>query len=174
MWWNCIITVLWFWQLCANVQTYKPAADKMYVWHGSSCTQGKNHLWLKKFALTLKAAIFRPGTHEHWIYMRSTHVLSNGRWVSVHMSVALRAFASFEMHVIQVVCPFYLVLQIIKKGNRSRRWRVHPINSEQHIHDQFYTLYRSLREYSDKFFNYFRMSATSFNELVSHKELCNA
>jgi hypothetical protein len=97
-----------------------------------------------------------------------------GCWVSVQMRIALRAFASFEMHVIQVVWPFYLVLRIIKKKNRSSRWRVHPVNSERYIQGQFYTLYCRLREDSDKFFNYFRMSAASFDELLCHKELCNA
>jgi hypothetical protein len=55
------------------------------------------------------------------MYVRSKHVLSNGRWVPVQTSVALRAFVCFKMHVIQVVWPFYLVLRIIKKRNQPRR-----------------------------------------------------
>jgi hypothetical protein len=51
---------------------------------------------------------------------------------------------------------------------------VHPINSERlYIHGQSYTLYPRLKEDSDKFFNYFRKSAASFDELLGHKELCN-
>jgi hypothetical protein len=68
------------------------------------------------YYITLK---LRPGTHERWIYVCATHVLSNGCWVFVQTSVALRVFASFKMHAIQVIWPIYLVLQIIKK-NRSR------------------------------------------------------
>jgi hypothetical protein len=80
----------------------------------------------------------RPGTHERWIYMRARHVLSNACWVSVQTSVALRACACFKMHAIQAIWPFYLVLQIIKKNNHSRRWRVHPndifmVNSTHYI-----------------------------------------
>jgi hypothetical protein len=54
------------------------------------------------------------------MYVCTMHVLSNGRWTSVETSIALRAFVCFKMYVIQVVWPFYLVLRIIKKRNRSR------------------------------------------------------
>jgi hypothetical protein len=72
-----------------------------------------------QFSLANVIAV-RPETHERWIYLRATHVLSNGRWVSVQTSVGLRAFVGFKVHVIKVVWPFYLVLRIIKKRNRTR------------------------------------------------------
>jgi hypothetical protein len=107
------------------------------------------------------------GHNERWMHVRATHVISNGRWVSSQTSVALRAFVSFKMHVIKVVWPFYLALRIFKKRNRS-------INSKRYIHGQCYTLYPPLREYSNKFCNYFRKSPASFDEFLCHKELCNA
>jgi hypothetical protein len=85
-----------------------------------------------KYGDDLLDSPLRPETHE--------------RWLSVQTNVALRAFASFKMDVIQVVSLSYLILRIIRKKNRSRRWWVHPINSERHIHGQFYTLYPRLRE----------------------------
>jgi hypothetical protein len=75
---------------------------------------------------------------------------------------------SCTMDVIEVASLSYLVLRMIKKRHHSRRWRVHPINSERYLRGQFYTLYPRLREDSNKFFNYFCMSAAPFDELLFH------
>lgn len=59
----------------------------------------------------------------------------------------------------------YLAYKVIKK-KRRRRWSVHPINSVRYVEGVFHNLYRKLREDDDKFFNYFRMSQKSFDELA--------
>ncbi|KAJ8890891.1 hypothetical protein PR048_010400 [Dryococelus australis] len=51
-------------------------------------------------------------------------------------------------------------------NRRKRRWSVHPINSARYVDGAFRNLYGTLREDSDKFFNYLRMSITSFDEFV--------
>ncbi|CAI6357997.1 unnamed protein product [Macrosiphum euphorbiae] len=67
----------------------------------------------------------------------------------------------------------YTALKIIREKKRvQRKWWVHPINSERLLHGDFYTLYSRLRADDVSFFNYFRMSLTSFDELfakIKHK-----
>lgn len=61
-----------------------------------------------------------------------------------------------------------LVLLLRKKRCRKRRstW-VHPILQSRGQYGMFHTLYPQLRDDGDKFFNYFRMSMTSFDELTN-------
>lgn len=49
---------------------------------------------------------------------------------------------------------------------QDRRYWVHPINSNREEFGQFDAFYDSIRRYPDKFFEYFRMSITSFDELL--------
>ncbi|KAF0715374.1 DDE Tnp4 domain-containing protein, partial [Aphis craccivora] len=46
------------------------------------------------------------------------------------------------------------------------KYWVHPINHDREELNQFDTFYTNLRLYSDKFFEYYRMSKTSFDELL--------
>jgi len=48
----------------------------------------------------------------------------------------------------------------------DRRYWVHPINSHRESSGQFNTFYENVRCYPDKFFEYYRMSTTSFDELL--------
>ena len=45
--------------------------------------------------------------------------------------------------------------------------KYHPINPRRYRHKHFYTLCKPLREYPLKFFIYFRMLVSSFDELLS-------
>ncbi|KAG8292395.1 hypothetical protein J6590_041508 [Homalodisca vitripennis] len=49
---------------------------------------------------------------------------------------------------------------------RKRRCSVHPINNARYSDGAYRNLYGLLREHDDKFFNYMRMSISSFDELV--------
>ncbi|CAH1980922.1 unnamed protein product [Acanthoscelides obtectus] len=51
-----------------------------------------------------------------------------------------------------------------RRGNNRLIW-VHPINKMRQKVGTFYTLFEQLRNDDTKFFNYFRMSITSFDEL---------
>jgi len=62
----------------------------------------------------------------------------------------------------------YSAIQVLRKRKRvNRRWWVHPINSERLLNGAFYNLYNLLRADNAKFFNYFRMSQSTFDELFS-------
>lgn len=59
---------------------------------------------------------------------------------------------------------------------------VHPILNDRMTHSMFVTLYPKLRQHEKKFFNYFRMSVKSFDDLLllikedlsPRKKLCPA
>lgn len=65
-----------------------------------------------------------------------------------------------------------VVLLIKRRREKKKRLWVHPINSARHLKGAFITLYSNLREDERKFFNYFRMSIKSFDEL--HHKLENS
>jgi hypothetical protein len=49
----------------------------------------------------------------------------------------------------------------------NRKWWVHPINSERLLNGAFYNLYNLLRADNAKFFNNFRTSQNTFDELFN-------
>ncbi|KAL4112954.1 hypothetical protein QTP88_016666 [Uroleucon formosanum] len=62
----------------------------------------------------------------------------------------------------------YSAIRVLRKKKRAnRRWWVHPINSERLLSGTFYNLYNMLRADNEKFFNYFRMSQSTFDELFN-------
>ena len=56
-----------------------------------------------------------------------------------------------------------------RKRRRNRLHWVHPIIQKREEFGAFYTLFGELRDDANKFFNYFRMSVSSFNEM--HRRL---
>jgi hypothetical protein len=62
-------------------------------------------------------------------------------------------------------CVIYFVYRRIA-GKRRKSWAVHPINSAKFVDGAFRNLYEKLRDVKDKFFNDFRMSIASFDELM--------
>lgn len=64
---------------------------------------------------------------------------------------------------IELVCVA-LALDTSKKRKRVH-W-VHPLNSHRLSLGEFNCLYSNIRQHPDRFFNYYRMSVKSFDELV--------
>jgi hypothetical protein len=60
----------------------------------------------------------------------------------------------------------FLVCEYLE-GKKSRKCRVHSISAVRYRNGHFYTLYTPLRDDLAKFFNYFRMRASSFDGLLS-------
>ncbi|KAK0170576.1 hypothetical protein PV328_008413 [Microctonus aethiopoides] len=73
----------------------------------------------------------------------------------------------FKMNDQELITFAYLVNSYLKEKNKPEKklW-VHPINSARHQYGHYHTLYKELRKDKMKFFNYFRMSTTSFDELL--------
>lgn len=59
----------------------------------------------------------------------------------------------------------FLLSQPRKK--RKRRYWIHPLNTKRLQQSQFYILHNKLRAHPEKFFDYYRMSINSFNELLN-------
>lgn len=61
-------------------------------------------------------------------------------------------------------------LLLTQKGNR--RWNVHPINKKRTRRGEFYHLYCQLKNYPDRYFDYLRMTQSTFSyilELIESK-----
>lgn len=67
------------------------------------------------------------------------------------------------------ICALWLLHRRRKRVTRNRLFWVHPINQRREEVGLFYTLFEDLRNDQNKFFNYFRMSIPSFDEL--HRKL---
>lgn len=71
----------------------------------------------------------------------------------------------------KVVAAAYLYEKMAQKGKkRRRRFSVHPLNIQRELKGAFVTLYADLREDESKFFNYFRISRKTFDELFGKVE----
>ena len=57
----------------------------------------------------------------------------------------------------------------LKRRKRSRNW-VHEFNEERISLGEFYHLYRDVRLYHDKFYNYLRMTKNTFDMLLEKLE----
>ena len=54
---------------------------------------------------------------------------------------------------------------LLKEPNRRKHW-VHPFNAEGETNKRFAKFYENIRKYDEKFFEYYRMSKPSFDELL--------
>lgn len=69
------------------------------------------------------------------------------------------------MDDIETCCIIAMLLRAKSKRRKHRYW-VHPITSQRFIKGQFYKLFQDLCEHPEKFFQYYRMSKSSFDELL--------
>jgi len=86
--------------------------------------------------------------------------------------VSYRLFAVQDVGVMdsnEFVTFSYLTYLYLRNQQRRQFW-VHPINSERQSHGHYFQSYKQLRKDNVKFFNYFRMSISSFDELLSYLE----
>jgi hypothetical protein len=56
----------------------------------------------------------------------------------------------------------------LKKKKRKHKFWTHPLLNAKQERGVFYTTFNGLRNDESKFFNYFRMSIVSFDELLQH------
>lgn len=49
----------------------------------------------------------------------------------------------------------------------NRRYWVHPLLQVRYVEGAFYTIFEKVRQHEEKFFNYFRMSVSTFDYLVA-------
>ena len=81
------------------------------------------------------------------------------------MAFLLPAFST-KMDVVQIGCVAHLCLELISsQKRRKRRWWTHPAISNRLSTGQFHIMFGTHRKFPEKFFVYYRMSTTSFDEL---------
>ncbi|XP_025191023.1 uncharacterized protein LOC112591422 [Melanaphis sacchari] len=67
----------------------------------------------------------------------------------------------------QTVCLVYILYKKKQKKQTNKRFWVHTLNMKRPREDQFHLTFMSLRSYSNEFKKYYRMSISSFDELLS-------
>lgn len=71
------------------------------------------------------------------------------------------------MDEIDAVCLWAVHRRIRRRRQKEeRKYWVHPILKTRLSSSQYITLYPKLKDHDEKFFNYFRMSIKSFDELL--------
>lgn len=70
------------------------------------------------------------------------------------------------MNFIELACVALFLARSKRNKTYQRRYWVHPIVSQRLLKGQFHKIYLDLRNHPQKFFNYFRMSVVSFDELL--------
>lgn len=70
------------------------------------------------------------------------------------------------MDVADVICLWILYRRRLRRRQKARKYWVHPILQNRLTSSLYITLYPSLRNYEPKFFNYFRTSIQSFDDLL--------
>lgn len=66
-----------------------------------------------------------------------------------------------------IILTVWFLYGKIKRNRARRRYWVQPYLQTRSLNGSFVQNYRDLRKYEDKFFNYTRMSTTSFDYLLS-------
>lgn len=61
-----------------------------------------------------------------------------------------------------------IVYYLSKKRKAKKRYWIHPLLLERHSKGLFKNYFKDLRNYSDRFFNYTRMSVQSFDNLLEN------
>ena len=54
---------------------------------------------------------------------------------------------------------------LLKEPTRRRHW-VHPFHAQRKTSEKFEKFYGNIRKYDEKFFDYYRMTRASFDELL--------
>ncbi|GBO09216.1 hypothetical protein AVEN_191809-1 [Araneus ventricosus] len=75
---------------------------------------------------------------------------------------------SINKNAVNTLSPLLVVRR--RRRRRQRKYWVHPIVSERTIKGKFALLHSQLKEYPDKFFEYYRMPIASFEILLSKVE----
>lgn len=87
----------------------------------------------------------------------------NARCRGCHGSVEFLHLPKMDVETVLTV----ILYRRQKRRDRKRRYWVHPILSHRLTESQYIILYPKLRQFGLKFFNYFRMSIKSFDDLLA-------
>ncbi|XP_025413693.1 uncharacterized protein LOC112685883 [Sipha flava] len=69
--------------------------------------------------------------------------------------------------LLQVLCVAEAAGELNSLASPERRYWVHPMNSDREKKKKFTAFYENIRKHPEKFYEYFRMSLKSFDELLT-------
>jgi len=67
---------------------------------------------------------------------------------------------------LEIICAAEAAGELEEPVRKHRRYWVHPLHSSKEYDMKFQIFYDNLKKYPDKFFDYYRMSIQSFEELL--------
>ena len=68
--------------------------------------------------------------------------------------------------LLEIICMAEAAGELEEPAHKHRRYWVHPIHSSREHDMRFQVFYDNLKKYPEKFFDYYRMSIFSFEELL--------
>lgn len=68
---------------------------------------------------------------------------------------------------LKVLCAAEAAGELDEPTPPKRRYWVHPLNSDREKNKNFSEFYGNIRQHPEKFFEYYRMSVKSFDELLA-------
>jgi len=68
--------------------------------------------------------------------------------------------------LLEIICAAESAGELEEPVRKHRRYWVHPLHSSKEYDMKFQIFYDNLKKYPDKFFDYYRMSIQSFEELL--------
>lgn len=74
-------------------------------------------------------------------------------------------YATYRLYIIKLIAVAEANGELDQPRPKRKYW-VHPMNSSREELGQFDDFYKNIRRYPEKFFEYFRMSVISFDELL--------
>jgi len=69
--------------------------------------------------------------------------------------------------LLKVLCVAEAAGELDEPTTSKRRYWVHPLNSDREKNNNFLEFYGNIRKHPEKFFEYYRMSVRSFDELLA-------
>jgi len=73
--------------------------------------------------------------------------------------------------LLEIICAAEADGELEESAQKHRRYWVHPLHSSKKYDMKFQIFYENLKKYPDKFFDYYRMSIQSFEELIEKVQL---
>ncbi|KAG8307156.1 hypothetical protein J6590_030092 [Homalodisca vitripennis] len=86
-----------------------------------------------------------------------------------HVASQITLFQVANMDAVQIgAVGFQCLLEMYleKTKRQDRRWGTHPVLSSRLTTGAFHLMFEKHRQYEDKFYQYYRMSVSSFDELL--------
>jgi hypothetical protein len=73
--------------------------------------------------------------------------------------------------LLEIICAAEATGELDEPAQKHRRYWVHPLHSSKEYDMKFQLFYDNLKKYPEKFFDYYRMSIQSFEELLEKVRL---